>query len=254
MVFPDARMRRAVGHSSENQRTQMRTMQHMRGATFGEYRGLAARVAGVLLAISLCGTAAATDLAVRVTQQDGKPLPGAVVMVHALETGVPAPAAVQAVMDQVDLAFAPDLLVIPVGSTVSFPNSDKTSHEVYSFSSAHPFKLGLYHGKAYPPEHFDRPGLVTLGCNIHDAMLAYIMVTDAAYYGRTGADGSWTLADMARGKYRIDVWSPRLQEPGQTLQHDVVVSPGDHAVVQIHTAHALRAAQLQKRPHSWDAY
>jgi plastocyanin len=219
-----------------------------------ECRGLAVRVAGLLLAISLCSAASATDLAVRITQQDGKPLRGAVVTVHAVESGAPAAAAVQAVMDQVDLAFAPDLLVIPVGSTVSFPNSDKTSHEVYSFSSAHPFKLGLYRGKAYPPEHFDRPGLVTLGCNIHDAMLAYILVTDAAYYGRTGADGTWTQADVVRGKYRIDVWYPRLQEPGQMLQHEIVVNPGDHVVAEIHTAHALRAVQLEKRPHSWDAY
>ncbi len=229
-------------------------MQHTQGITSGKCRGLAARVPTLLLAAVLCSAASATDLQVRVTQANGKPLPGAVVTVHALGTGVPAAAPIQAVMDQVDLAFAPDLLVIPVGSTVSFPNSDKVGHEVYSFSSAHPFKLGLYRGKPYPPEHFDRPGLVTLGCNIHDAMLAYILVTDAPYYGSTGADGSWLHADVARGKYRIEVWSPRLQEPGLMLQREVVVSPGDHVVAELRTAHALRAAQMQKRPHSWDAY
>ena len=173
--------------------------------------------------------------------------------VHALGAAVPAPP-IQAVMDQIDLAFAPDLLVIPVGSKVSFPNSDKVGHEVYSFSSAHPFKLGLYRGTQHPPELFDRAGLVTLGCNIHDAMLAYILVTDAAYYGRTGADGTWLQTDVARGRFRIEVWSPRLQEPGQMLQQEVLVAPGDHVVAQIRTTHALRAVQLQKRPHSWDAY
>jgi plastocyanin len=177
-----------------------------------------------------------------------------VVTVHALGTSVPAAAPVQAVMDQINLGFAPDLLVIPVGSTVSFPNTDKVSHEVYSFSSVHPFKLGLYRGKPYPPEHFARPGLVTLGCNIHDAMLAYILVTDAQYYGVTGADGSWASPDVARGKYRIEVWSPRLQEPGQLLQREIIVNTAEHVATEIRTAHGLRPAQLQKRPHSWDAY
>jgi len=208
----------------------------------------------VLLALSLCGAASATDLQVRVTRLDGKPLPGAVVMVHALGSGVSAAAPIQAVMDQINLAFAPDLLVIPVGSKVSFPNSDKVGHEVYSFSSAHPFKLGLYRGTQHPPELFDRAGLVTLGCNIHDAMLAYIMVTDAAYYGLTTADGTWAQGDVARGKYRVEVWSPRLQEPGQMLQREVAVAFGEHAVAEVRAAHGLRPSQLQKRPHSWDAY
>jgi plastocyanin len=229
-------------------------MQYTQGLTLSKRQGLAARIAGVLLAVVLCGATGATDLQVRVTQADGKPLAGAVVTLHALGMGVPVPAPVQAVMDQVELAFSPDLLVIPVGSTVSFPNSDKVAHEVYSFSSAHPFKLGLYRGTPRVPELFDRAGLVTLGCNIHDAMLAYILVTDAAYYGRTGADGTWLRADVVRGRYRIEVWSPRLQEPGQMLQREVAVNSGDHVVAELRTDHALRAAQMQKRPHSWDAY
>ncbi|MEJ0006507.1 MAG: hypothetical protein WDM77_09115 [Steroidobacteraceae bacterium] len=229
-------------------------MQRTQGNSLGECRALAARVAGVLLALSLCGAATATDLQIRVTKPDGRPLPGAVVTVHALGSGVAAAAPIQAVMDQINLAFVPDLLVIPVGSKVSFPNSDKVGHEVYSFSSAHPFRLGLYRGTQHPPELFDRAGLVTLGCNIHDAMLAYILVTDAAYYGLTAADGTWAQPDVARGKYRIEVWSPRLEEPGQLLQREVTVAPGEHMVVEIRTAHGLRPAQLQKRPHSWDAY
>ncbi|HEV2701112.1 MAG TPA: hypothetical protein VGV09_05755 [Steroidobacteraceae bacterium] len=220
----------------------------------GTHRTLAARAAGLLLALSLCGPLWATDLQVRVTQLNGKPLRGAVVTLHALAAAPAPPAPVQAVMDQIDLAFSPDLLVIPVGSTVSFPNSDKVSHEVYSFSSAHPFKLGLYHANAPPPERFDRPGLVTLGCNIHDAMLAYIVVTDGAYYGMTGADGSWSQPEIARGRYRVEVWSPRLQEAGQVLTQEIVVNAGEHVVTQIRADKALRPAQLEQRPHSWDAY
>ncbi|HTV79821.1 MAG TPA: hypothetical protein VMF03_16325 [Steroidobacteraceae bacterium] len=214
----------------------------------------AARAAGLLLCAMLCGAVCAADLQVRVTQANGRPLPGAVVTVHPLAAAVPPAAPVQAVMDQVNLAFTPDVLVIPVGSTVSFPNTDRTGHEVYSFSATHPFKLPLYRGKPYPPEHFDRAGLVTLGCNIHDAMLAYILVTDAPYYGRTGADGSWSQPDVARGRYRVEVWSPRLTAPGQTLQREIVVDGAEHAVAELHAARGLRPAELSTRPHSWDAY
>ena len=218
------------------------------------HRGPAAGAAGLLLSLMLCSAVPAADLQVRVTQLNGKPLPGAVVTVRALGSGPPPAAPLQAVMDQLNLAFTPDVLVIPVGSTVSFPNSDKTGHEVYSFSSAHPFKLGLYRGKPYPPERFDRPGLVTLGCNIHDAMLAYILVTDAPYYGKTAADGSWSQPDIARGRYRVEVWSPRLAETGQTLQREIAVESGEHAVAEIRAAHGLRPAELAQRPHTWDAY
>jgi plastocyanin len=229
-------------------------MRDARNNAVGNCRRLAAAIAGLLLSVACRGVALASDLQVVVTQLDGKPLPGAVVTVHALAPSTPAAAPIQAIMDQIDLAYSPDVLVIPVRSTVSFPNSDKTSHEVYSFSDAHPFKLGLYRGKKYPPEHFDKVGLVTLGCNIHDSMLAYILVTDAPYYGRTAADGSWAHPDVARGKYRIEIWSPRLTEPGQKLEQEVVVAQGDHAVVQIHADHGLRPAPLEQRPHSWDTY
>jgi plastocyanin len=228
-------------------------MRQMWGA-WGDGRTLTARLVGLLLAWCLCHSLWASDLQVRVTQLNGKPLPGAVVTVHALTAAAAPPAPLQVVMDQIDLAFAPDLLVIPVGSTVSFPNTDKVSHEVYSFSPTHPFKLGLYRGTAHPPVRFDRPGLVTLGCNIHDAMLAYILVTDAAYYGITAADGTWSQPEVARGRYRIEVWSPRLQEPDQLLQREIIVSAGEHAVTELRSAKGLRLAPLEKRPHSWDAY
>jgi plastocyanin len=229
-------------------------MHSANGGLWGRYARSAQRFAGLLLCLSVCGAAWTTELQVRVLQQNGKPLQGAVVTVHVIAASAPAAVPLKAVMDQISLAFAPDLMVIPVGSTVNFTNSDKVSHEVYSFSSAHNFRLGLYRGNGQPPELFDRPGLVTLGCNIHDAMLAYILVTDAPYYGMTAADGSWTQADIVRGKYRIEVWSPRLAGATQMLQQEITVNPGERAQVEIRADRALRAAQLQTRPHSWDAY
>lgn len=200
------------------------------------------------------GTGAAATLAVTVRLANGQPLSGAVITAHALSGAARASPPTRAVMDQIDLAFAPDLLVIAVGSTVEFPNTDATSHEVYSFSSAHKFQLPLYRGKRYPPEHFDRVGLVTLGCNIHDNMLAYIVVTDAPYFGRTGADGIWSARDVTPGRYRVEVWHPRLKGEQADLEREISVGDSEQAEVTVRLGKALRPAPLEGRPHSWDAY
>jgi hypothetical protein len=65
---------------------------------------------------------------------------------------------------------------------------------------------------------FDQPGIVTLGCNIHDNMLAYVVVTDSPFFGRTDAKGEWVLRNAAPGGYRIKLWHPQLKEPGKMLE------------------------------------
>ena len=101
----------------------------------------------------------------------------------------PAPA----VMDQVARRFVPYILVIQTGTPVAFPNSDTVAHQVYSFSAPKRFQLALYRGHAYPPLVFDKPGLVVLGCNIHDDMLAYIYVTPSPHFGKNMANSSSVL-------------------------------------------------------------
>jgi plastocyanin len=176
---------------------------------------------------------------------------GAVLTVHALNGSSRPAAPVNAVMDQVDRAFVPDVLVIPAGSTVEFPNSDSVSHQIYSFSAAKKFQLPLYRGKRYPPVLFDQVGFVTLGCNIHDSMLAYVLVTDAPYFGRTDSAGSWSV-DVPRGTYRITVWHPRMRENGE-LEREMTIGDGDRAALTVRLVKPLQPAPLEGR-HSWDAY
>src|SRR5689334_15014578 len=173
------------------------------------------------LAALVCALAAApaqaATLVITVQTSDGHPLQGAVVIAHPLDGPARKPQPIKAVMDQVNRAFAPDLLVIPVGSTVTFPNSDSVSHQIYSFSPAKRFQLPLYRGTPYSPVHFDQAGVVTLGCNIHDEMLAYLVVTDAAYFGRTDRDGAFT-AEVPRGRYKVAIWHPRLRDAESDLE------------------------------------
>ncbi len=209
-----------------------------------------AAVVALLAALFAAASASAATITVAVQQPDGKPLAGAVLTVHVSGSDRPA-VPVSAIMDQIDRTFVPDILVVPVGSTVAFPNSDSVSHQIYSFSPARRFQLPLYRGKPYPPVRFDQPGLVTLGCNIHDTMLAYVLVTDAAYFGQTDAAGSWS-AEVPRGTYRVTVWHPRMREESE-LERQIMIGDGDRASLTLRLAKPLQPAPLDAH-HSWDAY
>ena len=192
----------------------------------------------------------AGSLAVSVRQRDDKPLVGAVITLEAQSPRLPSAAPLKAIMDQVNLAFVPDVLVIPVHSSVQFPNSDAISHQVYSFSSARKFQLPLYRGKPYPPVVFDQPGVVTLGCNIHDNMLAYILVTDAPFFGRTDSRGAWRVPNVPSGTYRLRVWHPLLNEPQEVER---ILQPGTGPdTLEMRLTHALRPSPLTGRPRSWE--
>jgi plastocyanin len=187
-------------------------------------------------------------LTVIVKQRSDQPLVGAVITLES--AALPPASPVVAIMDQVNLAFVPDVLVIPLHSKVTFPNSDAISHQVYSFSSARQFQLPLYRGKAYPPVVFDQPGVVTLGCNIHDNMLAYIVVTGAPYFGRTGPEGEWAVPNLPPGKYSLRVWHPQLNEADELER--TVQAGAERDVIELRLERDLRPAPLKGRPHSWD--
>ena len=211
----------------------------------------AAGALALLAALARAGPILAATLVIHVHTPDGHALSGAVVTARPLDGQGKRPAPVHAVMDQVNRAFAPDLLVVPVGSTVAFPNSDSVSHQIYSFSAAKRFQLPLYHGKPYPPVQFDQTGVITLGCNIHDDMLAYLLVTDAAYFGRTDAQGAWSV-DVPRGRYQVTIWHPRLRDSQADLERELTVGDADRAELTLHLLKSLQPAPIADRPHSWD--
>ena len=157
-------------------------------------------------------------------------------------------------MDQANNAFVPHVLVIQTGTQVLFPNSDSVSHHVYSFSEAKSFELGLYKGNAYPPVSFDRPGIVVLGCNIHDGMLGYIVVVDTPYFALTDERGTARLPSVAAGDYVVDVWTPRARPAG--LPAGVRLSVGEQPA---QTTFTLRGKLAQDHDHAgaglqWNRY
>ncbi len=110
-------------------------------------------------------------------------------------------------LDQKGREFVPHVLAVQTGTAVFFPNSDDIKHHVYSFSPAKRFEIKLYSGTPAKPILFDRPGVVVLGCNIHDWMLGFVFVTDSDYVTQTDSEGHWTL-DLPPGEYRLSLWHP----------------------------------------------
>jgi plastocyanin len=166
------------------------------------------------------GRAAAAQVAAMVTDQGEHPLADAVVVaVPAQGTLPPAQPAVREIVDQIRQEFVPHVKPILVGSAVFFPNKDNIRHQVYSFSPAKRFELPLYAGTPAKPIVFDKPGVVILGCNIHDWMIGYIYVSESPYFAKTGTDGTARLNDLPARSYQVRVWHPRLQGPeGATQQ------------------------------------
>lgn len=113
-------------------------------------------------------------------------------------------------MNQIKTQFVPHILMAQKGAKISFPNSDSVQHHVYSFSEAKTFELKLYKDQKPEPLPFEQTGQVTLGCNIHDWMLAYIYVVDTPFFAKTNESGLVKL-DIPKGKYRVNLHSPLLQ-------------------------------------------
>ena len=199
------------------------------------------------------GVCAEDTLTVRIVDKNGTPVPGAVVF---LGGDAPSTATQQSrvIVDQINKAFVPKITVIQVGTEVEFPNSDAIRHHVYSFAKPNSFELPLYKGEHHPAIRFDHPGVVTLGCNIHDSMLGYIIVVDTPHYAMSDGGGNATFTGLnSKDVDTLKVWSPRLDN-FEALQ----------AVEVSYLSDGVRAFQVSKKLRSapkpvsgslaWDDY
>jgi hypothetical protein len=145
---------------------------------------------------------------------DGKALTGfGVVMLEPVDGKFTRRPPRHRVIEQRDRQFAPRVMAVPVGSTVSFPNFDPIFHNVFSVSKLKPFDLGLYKDGDQREMTFDKEGVLTLGCNLHSSMSAYLVVVSAPHYAVTGSDGSFYFKSLKPGKYHMKTWTDRSGEP-----------------------------------------
>ena len=167
-----------------------------------------ARYAWLPLLLAGMTTAAAGSLEIRITTPEGRPVEDFAVV---LETSAAlSTRKAKATILQQDREFNPYLTVVQTGTAVEFPNLDSFKHHVYSFSQPKIFEIKLYAGKPAKPVVFDKPGIVALGCNVHDWMVAYVLVVDTPYFAKTGADGKARIANLPPGTYKLKLWHSRL--------------------------------------------
>ncbi|QUD87188.1 methylamine utilization protein [Phenylobacterium montanum] len=178
------------------------------------------------------GAASAADLTVQVKTTAGAPVADAVVTVYPQAGAAPLSANHfdwPMRVSQQNIQFHPFVLIAPVGATVAFPNLDKVRHHVYSFSATHPFELKLYGSDQERSVRFDKAGVIALGCNIHDQMVAFVKVVDTPYAAKTDASGMVTLHDLPAGAATLKLWRPYLHAPGNEVSRTVSVGHGTEA-------------------------
>jgi plastocyanin len=167
----------------------------------------------ILLFLGLClgilAMARAATLQVSVTDSKGAPLPNTVVFAVPRQP-VSTTGLEQVEVEQKNKEFLPFVSVVPTGTTAYFPNHDGIGHHVYSFSAAKSFELPLSEQELTVPILFDMPGIITVGCNIHDWMVAYINVVDTPYYALTDDDGKAVIEAMPTNEYTLHIWHPGM--------------------------------------------
>ena len=213
-------------------------------ATAAAPTGAPAGAAGVGPAVSSAARAAAlaplATVSGTVSGGGGQGPGGAVVWLKRAsgETPHPAPAHGK-VVSQRSKIFVPHVLVVPVGSKVSFKNEDPIFHNIFSLSKPNEFDTGLYKQGATYTQTFKRPGVVQLLCNIHSSMLGFVYVVDTPWYAQAEASGAFTIKGVPPGEYEVSVWHEAATKP--TTTHLTVGADGVHGL-------ALRVAGDRRAP------
>jgi plastocyanin len=171
--------------------------------------------------------AVAHSISGKVVGADGKPVAQAVVFVQEPASLTPAAGSSSAIMDQFNKTFVPEMLPVAVGTQVKFPNRDQIRHHVYSFSRPKRFELPLYKGEDAPPVLFDKPGVVKIGCNIHDWMSAIILVLPNDRFAVTKEDGTFSLPGLDAGKYTITAWHAQSRDKTEDVAQHVEIAGSD---------------------------
>jgi len=203
-------------------------------------------VAGLMMLLAAGVSAGRVTGRIAILEKDNKPSPDlgdAVLYLESPASPSPATAAKPVTIEIAitDKTYAPHVVVVPVGSTVRFPNHDPFNHNVFSVSEPNTFDLGLYGRGEVKSQTFEHPGLVRVYCNVHPRMVAYVFVMENRFYAQPGSDGSFAIDNVPAGRYRLHVWHERI--PSEVVKD--VAAGGAEPELQV----ALNARGYKWQPH-----
>jgi plastocyanin len=168
---------------------------------------------GWVAALVVSSATSAAEFSLKIVDQKNAPAPDAVVALYPLDAPAPSSPAVTVEIEQRDKQFHPFVTALRAGSSARLPNNEKKiEHQVYSSSPAQKFEFPLYKPGRTETVAFDQTGIVVLGCNIHDSMVAYVVVLDTPWFATSDATGRATIRNLPPGHYRTEVWHPQLKD------------------------------------------
>jgi plastocyanin len=201
----------------------------------------------VVLLLAATVAARAGTLEVDITDSRGAPAANTVVVLTPLGNAGAAPSHLpaEATIDQRKETFIPLVSLVRQGGHVIFTNHDTTMHQVYSFSPIKQFEFEIDQGHRSEPVAFDKPGVASVGCNIHDHMITYVYVAATPWAALTDAKGHAEIVDIPDGKYRAELWHPQLP-PGRAAPSSVADISG---TTKFNLAVPLLAVEPAKHMH-----
>ena len=214
-----------------------------------------AKLLSCMLAMGLCllaGNSFGQSLTVLLLDQNSEPIENAVVEVllpDDLKAGYQSSGGIA--VDQVDKEFVPRVSIVVAGNQVSFPNSDDILHHVYSFSPINTFNIPLYgkEDQAQFSQEFAQSGVVEIGCNIHDWMLAYIYVAETNLSSISNSEGMVSLSGFPAGSFQLKLWHPRLAETDNSLVVDLELIAGGQTELEF-SLELQRERRIRRAPSS----
>ncbi len=163
----------------------------------------------ILLFLLSALSASAAEFSCRLTSTKGEAVPEAVVSLVPLDAAAPAvPATAEVEIVQQGQEFSAYVTVVQAGTKIVFPNHDTVQHHIYSLSKPKKFELPLYNPGKAESIVIETPGLVTVGCNIHDWMITHLVVVPTPWFAKSGAQGLVKIS-APTGRYRLELWHPR---------------------------------------------
>lgn len=186
--------------------------------------------------LALQSPAGAQSLQVILSDNNGDPVSDAVIeLLLPAELGAQYQSPGEHFIDQLDKEFVPHVTTVVAGGEIGFPNSDAILHHVYSFSTPRTFNIPLY-GRGENDDYrqsFPDSGVVEIGCNIHDWMLAYIYVGKTQLMAISDSEGSAIIENLPPGDFQLQIWHARLDEPANVMVRDISLVEGERSSIEL---------------------